>query len=175
MGVRWFSVEGCSSAFVNSFHFPFSRIGRHSKSLNTQRFVCALCKGQLVLCQPTRKDGTPATAHLAPFAKYVKENYGSTKQSQQGLSHGAIMKKLSTDFAAQTSLLSPWIPSAVSRCEAAPIPRSQASSQEGKTLGMVWKQEGVWEYPSTWPCPCCVLFLIFVSVNLFAPWAQKLF
>ncbi|XP_078232916.1 germ cell nuclear acidic protein [Pogona vitticeps] len=82
-------------------------IGRHSKSLDTQRFVCALCKGQLVLCQTTRKDGTPAKTSLAPFAKYVKENYGCTKRSQQGLSHGAIMKKLSMDFAAQTSLLSP--------------------------------------------------------------------
>ncbi|XP_063164777.1 germ cell nuclear acidic protein [Candoia aspera] len=74
-------------------------IGRHSKSLDTQRFVCALCKGQLVLCQSKLKDGTPAKAPLAPFAKYVKENYSSTKRSQQGLSHGAIMKKLSADFA----------------------------------------------------------------------------
>ncbi|XP_077196766.1 germ cell nuclear acidic protein isoform X6 [Paroedura picta] len=76
-------------------------IGRHSKSLDTQRFVCALCKGQLVLWQPTRKDGTPAEASLTPFAKYVKENYASAKQSQQGLTHGAIMKKLSSDFASQ--------------------------------------------------------------------------
>ncbi|XP_039181275.1 acidic repeat-containing protein isoform X2 [Crotalus tigris] len=74
-------------------------IGRHSKSLDTQRFVCALCKGQLELCQPKLKDGTPAKAPLAPFAKYVKENYGSVKQAQQGLSHGAIMRKLSADFA----------------------------------------------------------------------------
>ncbi|KAM6438164.1 germ cell nuclear acidic protein isoform 2-T2 [Liasis olivaceus] len=74
-------------------------IGRHSKSLDTQRFVCALCKGQLVLCQSKLKDGTPAKASLAPFAKYVKENYSSLKRSQQGLSHGAIMKKLSADFA----------------------------------------------------------------------------
>nr|XP_056702658.1 germ cell nuclear acidic protein [Euleptes europaea] len=74
-------------------------IGRHSKSLDTQRFVCALCQGQLVLRHPTRKDGTPAKAPLTPFAKYVKENYASAKQSQQGLNHGAIMKKLSADFA----------------------------------------------------------------------------
>ncbi|XP_061493873.1 germ cell nuclear acidic protein-like isoform X2 [Rhineura floridana] len=81
-------------------------IGRHSKSLDTQRFVCALCKGHLVLCQPVRKDGTPAKASLTPFAAYVKENYGSAKRSQQGLNHGAIMKKLGVDFAAQGSLLS---------------------------------------------------------------------
>ncbi|KAL8222590.1 UNVERIFIED_CONTAM: hypothetical protein K2H54_077587 [Gekko kuhli] len=78
-----------------------NRIGRHSKSLDTQRFVCALCKGQLVLQQPMQKDGTPAKAPLTPFAKYVKENYASTKQSQQGLSHGAIMRKLSADFASR--------------------------------------------------------------------------
>ncbi|XP_034286006.2 germ cell nuclear acidic protein isoform X1 [Pantherophis guttatus] len=77
-------------------------IGRHSKSLDTQRFVCALCKGQLELCQPKLKDGTPAKAPLAPFAKYVKENYSSVKHSQQGLSHGAIMRKLSADFASCT-------------------------------------------------------------------------
>ncbi|XP_054845299.1 germ cell nuclear acidic protein isoform X2 [Eublepharis macularius] len=81
-----------------------NKIGRHSKSLDTQRFVCALCKGQLVLREPTRKDGTPAKAPLTPFAKYVKENYASAKQSQQGLSHGAIMRKLSADFASQSHL-----------------------------------------------------------------------
>ncbi|XP_062989652.1 germ cell nuclear acidic protein-like [Elgaria multicarinata webbii] len=85
-------------------------IGRHSKSLDTQRFVCALCKGQFVLCQPMQKDGTPAKAPLAPFAKYVKENYGSAKRTQQDLSHRAIMKKLSADFAAQASLHSPCPP-----------------------------------------------------------------
>ncbi|XP_067404019.1 germ cell nuclear acidic protein isoform X2 [Emydura macquarii macquarii] len=80
-------------------------IGRHSKSLDTERFVCALCKGQLVLCQPTQKDGTPARAQLTPFAKYVKENYGSTKKEQHGLSHAAVMQKLSVEFALKTRLL----------------------------------------------------------------------
>ncbi|TFK15297.1 membrane-associated progesterone receptor component 1 [Platysternon megacephalum] len=80
-------------------------IGRHSKSLDTERFVCALCKGQLVLCQPTRKDGTPARAQLTPFAKYVKENYGSTKKEQCGLSHAEVMRKLSAEFALKTRLL----------------------------------------------------------------------
>ncbi|XP_053894889.1 germ cell nuclear acidic protein isoform X2 [Malaclemys terrapin pileata] len=80
-------------------------IGRHSKSLDTERFVCALCKGQLVLCQPTRKDGTAARAQLTPFAKYVKENYGSTKKEQCGLSHAEVMRKLSAEFALKTRLL----------------------------------------------------------------------
>lgn len=87
--------------FIKTSPVCFVRIGRHSKSLDTQRFVCALCKGQLVLQQPMRKDGRPAKASLTPFAKYVKENYASTKHSQQGLSHGAIMKKLSADFASR--------------------------------------------------------------------------
>ncbi|XP_044285731.1 acidic repeat-containing protein isoform X2 [Varanus komodoensis] len=86
-------------------------IGRHSRSLDVERFVCAFCRGKFVLCQPTWKDGTPATKPLAPFAKYVKENYGSTKCSQQDPSHGAIMKKLSADFAAQASLHNPRLPS----------------------------------------------------------------
>lgn len=60
-----------------------------------------------MLRQPLRKDGTPAKALLTPFAKYVKENYASAKQAQQGLSHGAIMRKLSADFAAQARLSGP--------------------------------------------------------------------
>ncbi|KAM9274265.1 germ cell nuclear acidic protein isoform 2-T2 [Morus bassanus] len=78
--------------------------GRHSKSLDTERFVCTFCGGQLVLSQPTRKDGTPARTHLMPFAKYVKENYGLTKRKQHGLSHAEVMRKLSADFALKTRL-----------------------------------------------------------------------
>ncbi|XP_043912949.1 uncharacterized protein LOC122789619 [Protopterus annectens] len=73
-------------------------IGRHSKSLDIQRFVCALCQGQLVL-QSSRKNGTPARTELTPFAKYVKDNYGSAKKELVGTSHAEIMRKLSADFA----------------------------------------------------------------------------
>ncbi|XP_010223117.1 PREDICTED: acidic repeat-containing protein [Tinamus guttatus] len=76
-------------------------IGRHSKSLDTERFVCAQCGGQLVLAQ---KDGAPARTQLTPFAKYVKENYGSAKKEQGGLSHVEVMRKLSVDFALKTRL-----------------------------------------------------------------------
>ncbi|XP_010072349.1 PREDICTED: acidic repeat-containing protein [Pterocles gutturalis] len=79
-------------------------IGRHSKSLDTERFVCAFCGGQLLLSQPTRKDGTPAKTRLTPFAKYVKENYGLTKGEQHGMSHAEVMRKLSADFALKTRL-----------------------------------------------------------------------
>ncbi|XP_054069535.1 germ cell nuclear acidic protein isoform X1 [Rissa tridactyla] len=79
-------------------------IGRHSKSLDRERFVCAFCGGQLVLSQPTKKDGTPARTHLTPFANYVKENYRLTKREQHGLSHAEVMRKLSADFALKTRL-----------------------------------------------------------------------
>ncbi|XP_069667366.1 germ cell nuclear acidic protein isoform X3 [Haliaeetus albicilla] len=81
-----------------------STIGRHSKSLDTEHFMCAFCGGQLVLSQPTRKDGTPARTHLMPFAKYVKENYGLTKREQHELNHAEVMRKLSADFALKTRL-----------------------------------------------------------------------
>ncbi|XP_021262163.1 acidic repeat-containing protein isoform X2 [Numida meleagris] len=81
-----------------------STIGRHSKSLDTERFVCACCGGRLLLSQPAPKEGTPARTNLTPFAKYVKENYGLAKREQQGLSHAEVMRKLSADFALKTRL-----------------------------------------------------------------------
>ncbi|XP_066058804.1 germ cell nuclear acidic protein isoform X1 [Chamaea fasciata] len=79
-------------------------IGRHSRSLDTARFVCAFCGGQLALRQPPGKGGTPARTQLTPFAKYVKENYGLAKREQHGLSHAEVMRKLSADFALKTKL-----------------------------------------------------------------------
>ncbi|XP_068571492.1 germ cell nuclear acidic protein [Cebidichthys violaceus] len=73
-------------------------IGRHSKSLDTQRFVCALCKGQLVLLT-SAKPRAPT-----PFANFVKENYGTVRQGLLGQSHGEVMRKLSADFASKTKL-----------------------------------------------------------------------
>ncbi|KAM9795651.1 germ cell nuclear acidic protein [Neosynchiropus ocellatus] len=73
-------------------------IGRHSKSLDTQRFVCALCTGQLVLLTPS-KPRAPT-----PFANFVKENYGTTRQEMAGQSHAEVMRKLSADFASKTKL-----------------------------------------------------------------------
>ncbi|KAK2849306.1 hypothetical protein Q5P01_009140 [Channa striata] len=73
-------------------------IGRHSKSLDTQRFVCALCTGQLVLLTPS-KPRAPT-----PFANFVKENYGTVRQELAGQSHADVMRKLSADFASKTKL-----------------------------------------------------------------------
>ncbi|XP_034399150.1 acidic repeat-containing protein isoform X2 [Cyclopterus lumpus] len=73
-------------------------IGRHSKSLDTQRFMCALCNGQLVLLTAA-KPRAPT-----PFANFVKENYGTVRQELSGQSHGEVMRKLSVDFASKTKL-----------------------------------------------------------------------
>uniref|UniRef100_UPI00398ECB8A germ cell nuclear acidic protein isoform X1 n=2 Tax=Pristiophorus japonicus TaxID=55135 RepID=UPI00398ECB8A len=81
-----------------------NKLGRHSKSLDTQRFICALCMGPLVLLTNMMKDSTPAKKELAPFAKFVKENYSSTKKEHKGLHHAEVMRKLSADFAKKTQI-----------------------------------------------------------------------
>nr|XP_057919747.1 germ cell nuclear acidic protein [Doryrhamphus excisus] len=73
-------------------------IGRHSKSLDTQRFVCALCTGQLVLLTPSK----PRAA--TPFASFVKENYRTVRQELVGQSHAEVMRKLSADFATKNKI-----------------------------------------------------------------------
>uniref|UniRef100_A0A3Q4AZ47 SprT-like domain-containing protein n=1 Tax=Mola mola TaxID=94237 RepID=A0A3Q4AZ47_MOLML len=73
-------------------------IGRHSKSLDTQKFACAHCTGQLVLLTPS-KPRAPT-----PFASFVKNNYGSVRQELAGQSHAEVMRKLSADFASKTKL-----------------------------------------------------------------------
>ncbi|XP_056347522.1 germ cell nuclear acidic protein isoform X2 [Oenanthe melanoleuca] len=101
-------VTRCHSYEIN-YKFTYecvrckTTIGRHSRSLDTARFVCAFCGGQLVLRQPLGKVGTPARTQLTPFAKYVKENYGLAKR-EHGLSHAEVMRKLSADFALKTKL-----------------------------------------------------------------------
>ncbi|XP_056132612.1 germ cell nuclear acidic protein [Lampris incognitus] len=73
-------------------------IGRHSKSLDTERFMCAFCTGRFVLLTPS-KPRAPT-----PFAIFVKENYGSTRQELVGQSHADVMRKLSADFTTKTKL-----------------------------------------------------------------------
>ncbi|XP_049593437.1 germ cell nuclear acidic protein isoform X2 [Syngnathus scovelli] len=73
-------------------------IGRHSKSLDTHKFVCALCMGKLVLLTPFKP--RPPT----PFANFVKENYKSVRQELADQSHREVMRKLSVDFASKNTL-----------------------------------------------------------------------
>ncbi|XP_051930590.1 germ cell nuclear acidic protein isoform X3 [Hippocampus zosterae] len=73
-------------------------IGRHSKSLDTQKFVCALCTGKLVLLTPSKP--RPPT----PFAQFVKEHYRRVRQELTEQSHREVMQKLSMDFASKNKL-----------------------------------------------------------------------
>ncbi|XP_043113991.1 acidic repeat-containing protein [Puntigrus tetrazona] len=96
-------VSRCHSYDINyKFQYQCNRckntIGRHSKSLDTTKFVCALCTGRLVLLTPS-KPRAPT-----PFAAFVKENYGSARQELAGQSHAEVMRKLSADFASKTRL-----------------------------------------------------------------------
>ena len=87
----------------------FFRIGRHSKSIDTTKKVCGRCRSRLVLLN-SKDDPLPsginAPSHqelktpktLTPFAKFVKENYGSVKKSQGTVKHGDVMKILSSKF-----------------------------------------------------------------------------
>ncbi|XP_069603356.1 germ cell nuclear acidic protein [Ranitomeya imitator] len=104
-------VSRCHSYEINyKFTYECSRckntIGRHSKSLDTEKFVCASCKGKLVLQPTNRKDGTPSGNQLTPFAKFVKENYGSAKKEHAGMSHAEVMRKLSADFSTKAKIFS---------------------------------------------------------------------
>ncbi|XP_067312924.1 germ cell nuclear acidic protein [Pseudorasbora parva] len=96
-------VSRCHSYDINyKYQYQCNRckntIGRHSKSLDTTKFVCALCTGQLVLLTPA-KPRAPT-----PFASFVKENYGSARQELAGQSHAEVMRKLSADFSSKTRL-----------------------------------------------------------------------
>ncbi|KAM4732900.1 LOW QUALITY PROTEIN: germ cell nuclear acidic protein [Anableps anableps] len=80
----------------NTF-FTGSVVSLLSKSLDTQRFVCALAQGQLVLL-------TPFKASAPTFRHVVKANYGGRQQDLAGQSHAEVMRKLSADFASKTKL-----------------------------------------------------------------------
>ncbi|KAI4887899.1 hypothetical protein NFI96_012478, partial [Prochilodus magdalenae] len=96
-------VTRCHSYDINyKYQYQCNRckntIGRHSKSLDTQKYVCALCTGHLVLLTPSKSRGP------TPFATFVKENYGTVRQELVGQSHAEVMRKLSADFATKTRL-----------------------------------------------------------------------
>ncbi|XP_033743369.1 uncharacterized protein LOC117329510 isoform X2 [Pecten maximus] len=81
------------------------RIGRHSKSLNTDTKVCGYCHGRFTLLSNTGVSGsTPVGGGSTPrtpnkFALFVKDNYGDIKKREQNLKHKDIMKILSQEFA----------------------------------------------------------------------------
>ncbi|XP_066593874.1 germ cell nuclear acidic protein-like isoform X2 [Prorops nasuta] len=74
-------------------------IGRHSKSLDTERKRCGICYGKFeLLINRTTKSGrvelkTPGTRGPSKFALYVKEHY-STVKKERNVKHAEIMKIL---------------------------------------------------------------------------------
>ncbi|KAA0190888.1 hypothetical protein HAZT_HAZT002562 [Hyalella azteca] len=84
-------------------------IGRHSKSLDTERKVCGRCLGRFeLLAMSARKPTSATTASQpaalrtprtpAPFAIFVKKNYGSVKKNSQDLKHADAMRILGEKF-----------------------------------------------------------------------------
>ncbi|XP_064610050.1 germ cell nuclear acidic protein-like [Liolophura sinensis] len=84
-------------------------IGRHSKSLDTVKKVCGLCRGRFELLVSGKSStssskeasgGTPYTPRApSKFALFVKENYKTIKQSNSDFKHSDVMKALSKQFA----------------------------------------------------------------------------
>ncbi|XP_040577336.1 uncharacterized protein [Lepeophtheirus salmonis] len=83
-------------------------IGRHSKSLDTDKKCCGYCKGRFVLLRnynkgvntPISSQSSSQTTPRTPnaFASFVKEHYKTHKKP--GISHGDVMKTLGTMFKA---------------------------------------------------------------------------
>ncbi|XP_067661493.1 germ cell nuclear acidic protein-like isoform X2 [Haliotis asinina] len=84
-------------------------IGRHSKSLDTDRKVCGKCHGRFEVrlsknsasSSVSNTPNTPRTPNK--FALFVKEQYGTYKKNKD-LKHKDIMQLLSQEFAAKNKL-----------------------------------------------------------------------
>lgn len=69
-------------------------VGRHSKSLDTEKKRCGFCGGIFMLAN---KDGTPRKEKpLNGFALFVRENYARLKEGNSEMSHSKVMEALST-------------------------------------------------------------------------------
>lgn len=89
-----------------SIHYRFryqcsrclNEFGRHSKSVDITRQVCARCKGPLQLLGAFNKDGTPAKQRKASaFSLFVKQHYAEAKRDLgPAAAHAAVMSRLST-------------------------------------------------------------------------------
>ncbi len=107
--IDWLCLIKCDST-PNPYHTqPFSHLyyslGRHSKSLDTNRKVCGYCHSPFELLVNSSSSRTPAANSIpktprtpGPFAMYVKEHYGTVKQQTPGIAHRDVMKQLGADF-----------------------------------------------------------------------------
>ena len=75
-------------------------IGRHSKSLDTNKFRCGSCTGKIEFLGKYNQDGSKCKARKAnKFALYVKLHYNTIKATHGShLTHGEIMKLLSKNY-----------------------------------------------------------------------------
>jgi hypothetical protein len=77
-------------------------IGRHTKSLDTERKRCGYCYGSFeILINKTSKKGETKSVPVTPkptkgFALFVKENYATYKTPDRN--HGDVMKILGQKF-----------------------------------------------------------------------------
>ncbi|KHN88658.1 Acidic repeat-containing protein [Toxocara canis] len=74
---------------------------RHTKSFDTDRKICAICRGRFEL---QRSDGKAISTvkRANRFAEFVKENYG--KEKKAGMKHADVMKILSYKFKQQAKM-----------------------------------------------------------------------
>lgn len=75
-----------------------NEVRRHSKSLDTSRFICSICKGRFELFVNSKRNNqvTPAKERKpSPFSIFVKDEYRGIKASTPHLKHSEIMSALS--------------------------------------------------------------------------------
>ncbi|XP_043830808.1 acidic repeat-containing protein-like [Dromiciops gliroides] len=60
-----------------------ARVGRHSKSVDTDCVVCSLCHGPLLLLPPTPKAGTSGQTQPTPAATCTKTSHHSAKKGKR--------------------------------------------------------------------------------------------
>lgn len=81
----------------------YCSIGRHSKSLDTEKNRCGYCFGKFeLLINKTTKSGTiqmqMPKKEPSGFALYVKQNYNSVKNEKSNMKHADVMKILGQQF-----------------------------------------------------------------------------
>ena len=84
-------------------------IGRHSKSLDTERKVCGHCHGRFEVRLTSESSstvtGTPRTPRTPNrFALFVKDHYGELKKKHKSFTHKDIMQTLSREFAEKNTI-----------------------------------------------------------------------
>ncbi|XP_003745628.1 acidic repeat-containing protein [Galendromus occidentalis] len=75
-----------------------NEVRRHSKSLDTSRFICSICKGRFELFVNNKRNNqvTPAAERKpSPFSRFVKDEYKSIKTGSPHLKHSEVMSALS--------------------------------------------------------------------------------